>query len=497
MTTAALSDPGSGLAEPQGISAHSRSASPGPIEYSRQQELEQYRLGVEASPVGLLMIDTKGEITLANRQVELMFGYSREELLGGPVEKLIPQRFRGHHPAVVSRFFGTPSTRFMGAGRDLFGQRSDGSEFAIEIGLNPLRVGDHHRVLASIVDVTTRKGQEAELRSRVDELQGYQREMELLSVMSSLLQHALSNTEAHEIVAAFGQRLLPSVTVAVYTLPESQDALECHSQWGGATADRSFQQEACWAQRRSQVHCSGPDMAPRCTHGWNSPQRAQMCIPMSAHGRASGVITVGSEQPMEKGWGDLMRVGRAMADQLALALSNISLRESLRALSIRDPLTGLFNRRYLEEAIGRELPRAKRKNSEIAVWMLDVDHFKRYNDSHGHQAADAALQQLAKLMAAMLRAEDIVCRFGGEEFVVVLPDCSLADGARRADEMRQRVRSVISGISVSIGVAAWPQHGRAWEVVLRAADDALYKAKSGGRNLVVSAEAVQDVRPGQ
>ena len=222
-----------------------------------------------------------------------------------------------------------------------------------------------------------------------------------------------------------------------------------------------------------------------------------MCIPMSAHGRASGVITVGSEQPMEKGWGDLMRVGRAMADQLALALSNISLRESLRALSIRDPLTGLFNRRYLEEAIGRELPRAKRKNSEIAVWMLDVDHFKRYNDSHGHQAADAALQQLAKLMAAMLRAEDIVCRFGGEEFVVVLPDCSLADGARRADEMRQRVRSVISGISVSIGVAAWPQHGRAWEVVLRAADDALYKAKSGGRNLVVSAEAVQDVRPGQ
>lgn len=459
---------------------------------AEHEMFEQYRLGIEASPTGLLMVDEDGILCLVNRQIEQMFGHERGSLLGQKVEMLIPGRFRSGHPAMRKRFQGAPESRAMGHGRELYGIRKDGTEFAIEIGLNPLATETGSRVLASIVDVTERKRQEAELRNRVTELQRYQKEMDLLSEMSSLLQHALHENEAHEIVAGFGKQLLPSIDVSIYALKSSRDALELKSHWGDRDLPDRFGAQECWALRRTQVHRAYPDhdnthSSPHCLHGSDVLDAWQTCVPMSAHGQSSGVVSLSyaTEMP-ELERKNLERVGKAIADQLALALSNIQLREGLRALAIRDPLTGLYNRRYLEESVERELNRAQRRKSAVSVLMVDIDHFRRFNETHGHQGADEALARFGAMLKESIRKEDIACRFGGEEFVLLLPDCHHEDGIVRADELCRKVADSPIGFTLSIGVAEWPLHGLTWNTVLRTADQALYQAKANGRNTVHS-----------
>lgn len=464
------------------------------IDLGEQHEaFEQYRLGIEASPTGLIAVDDHGVIHLVNRQIEIMFGYHRNELLGKSVDKLVPERFRGGHASQRERFIASPSTRTMGEGRELYGVRKDGSEFPVEIGLNPVPSSDTGpRVLASIIDATSRKQHEGELQTRVAELQRYQEEMDLLSEMSSLLQHALKEDEAHSIVASFGKRLLDSVAVSIYAFPPSHDSLELTSHWGGGIPEERFGPHDCWALRLIQTHRSSLQSSPRCSHGWDHHPVWQICVPMSAHGQSSGVISLSSDRVIDESERrNVERVCKAMADQLALALTNIQLRETLRSLAIRDPLTGLFNRRYLEDTVSRELPRAERRTSRISVMMIDVDHFKRFNDTQGHQAADDALRGFGQLLNKAFRQEDIACRFGGEEFVAVLPDCPLEDGILRADDFRKTVANSGLGFTISVGVAEWPRNGRSWEVVLRKADEALYAAKSSGRNRVSSAQIAE------
>lgn len=188
------------------------------------------------------------------------------------------------------------------------------------------------------------------------------------------------------------------------------------------------------------------------------------------------------------------------AAQIGMALANLRLRDSLREQSIRDVLTGLFNRRYLEESLGRELARAARDGRDgrgLAVFMLDVDHFKKFNDSYGHEAGDAVLRALGQNLRDNGRAGDLPCRFGGEEFTVVLPGATLEAAREWGERLMQRVRrmevrvggQVLPGITVSLGLAMFPEHGNDRETLLQAADLALYDAKHSGRDrMAVSGE---------
>jgi diguanylate cyclase (GGDEF)-like protein len=184
------------------------------------------------------------------------------------------------------------------------------------------------------------------------------------------------------------------------------------------------------------------------------------------------------------------RFARRLSEQLGLALGNLKLRETLREQSLNDPLTGLFNRRFLEESIGRELARAARDDRHVAVLMVDADHFKRYNDAHGHEAGDEALRQLGQALKLSCRAADLACRYGGEEFIVVLPGTSREGAHAWAERLHARVRQMrihlngkeLPGLTVSIGVAIYPAHGDTSQAVLKAADVALYEAKHGGRD---------------
>jgi diguanylate cyclase (GGDEF)-like protein len=177
----------------------------------------------------------------------------------------------------------------------------------------------------------------------------------------------------------------------------------------------------------------------------------------------------------------------------------LKLREKLHEQAIHDPLTGLFNRRYLEETLWRELHRAHRRNSPVGVAMLDLDHFKRLNDTFGHDAGDSLLRELGQLLREKLRKSDIACRYGGEEFVLILPDSSLADTQRRVEQIRGLIKELrirhrdqlCDAIATSAGVAAAPEHGSTAAELLSAADNALYAAKQAGRDRVVVYQAKQ------
>lgn len=186
----------------------------------------------------------------------------------------------------------------------------------------------------------------------------------------------------------------------------------------------------------------------------------------------------------------------AVAEQVGLALANLKLRETLRMQSIRDPLSGLYNRRHMEEAMERELHRAARNEHPLGVIVLDLDHFKNYNDSFGHEAGDNLLREFSSLLLTEVRGQDIACRFGGEEFVLILPDAPLETALSCAERLREQVKRMnvryrgrsLGSITLSLGVAVFPEHGTAADALLRAADEALFRAKQEGRDRVRAAE---------
>jgi len=171
------------------------------------------------------------------------------------------------------------------------------------------------------------------------------------------------------------------------------------------------------------------------------------------------------------------------------------LRSTLRQQSIRDPLTGMYNRRYMEETLEREVLRATRNNENVGVIMLDIDHFKDFNDTFGHQAGDILLQSLGHFFLSHVRGEDVACRYGGEEFILLLPGSSIEETRDRAEEMREKVNQMnvdfkgqaLGKITLSFGVSVFPNHGTSPDILIQTADQALYRAKSEGRDRVVVA----------
>jgi diguanylate cyclase (GGDEF)-like protein len=228
---------------------------------------------------------------------------------------------------------------------------------------------------------------------------------------------------------------------------------------------------------------------------------ASVCVPLIAQGESVGVLHVQAKAPAADQTVAAVtpfpeaqeRLAQAVADQAALALANLQLRQSLREQATRDPLTNLFNRRHMEESLQRELRRAERRQRPLGILMLDLDHFKRCNDTFGHDAGDALLRAVGHFLETHIRGEDLACRYGGEEFLLILTDSSLGDTAKRAEELREGIKGLqvrprgttLGPVSASLGVAVFPEHGVTADALVRAADAALYQAKAEGRDRVV------------
>jgi diguanylate cyclase (GGDEF)-like protein len=229
-----------------------------------------------------------------------------------------------------------------------------------------------------------------------------------------------------------------------------------------------------------------------------------VCIPLIANGLAIGILGIQDDDFFSQiadpdinsdAFTRRRQIAATIAEYIAIAISNLNLRESLRLQAVRDPLTNLYNRRYMQEFLDRELHSARRKHRSLAVMMLDLDHFKRYNDNNGHAAGDEALAAVGEALMRSVRAEDVACRYGGEEFALILPECSLGQAAGRAEEIRKRIKEYrpqgerlsANVLTISIGVAAFDETTDRVDLLLKFADDALYEAKREGRDRVVTA----------
>ncbi len=328
----------------------------------------------------------------------------------------------------------------------------------------------------------------------------------MLAKMGELLQSCVSRDEVFAAALGFAPKIFPVARGAVALLNTERSLAEVIGSWNDCQlAMMDFDPADCWALRTGHPHLVvGGDQTARCLHA-AGVENTYLCIPILAQGETLGILHFQSTDEAPQLEPSELSFKTTFAGQVGLSIANIRLREALRTQSVRDALTGLYNRRYLEEVLDRETRRAGRDGQSMGILMLDLDHFKRFNDTYGHDAGDTVLRETAALLVKNVRAEDFVCRFGGEEFVVILPTADLEGSRTRAERLRTKMRGLtilhqgksLGLITFSVGVAVFPNHGMSPKQLMAAADAALYHAKHEGRDQVVVAvsKAVGEATP--
>ena len=338
----------------------------------------------------------------------------------------------------------------------------------------------------------------------------------LFNQMSEKLQACISLEETYPIINQFTQKLFLSAAGALYMLNSSRNAVEAITSWGKSlSGEKKFLPEDCRALRGGKMHIT-VDSSPEscCRHLSGATGRNSLCVPLLAQGETLGMLHLQQrtshvsipaktifDESSEGINEEMQQLATTVADYLALALTNIKLRDTLKQQAIRDPLTGLFNRRYMEETLNREISRSERYRTPLGIIMVDLDHFRRFNNTFGHDAGDVVLQDMGKFLQNNIRKEDVACRYGGEEFTLIMPGASLDVTEKRAETLRQKVQhlqiyynnKLLDNVTLSLGVAVYPEHGSTGEAVIQAADVALYRAKQAGRNRVAVSEGASPV----
>jgi diguanylate cyclase (GGDEF)-like protein len=339
-----------------------------------------------------------------------------------------------------------------------------------------------------------------ELESMMTELSRRNQEITLFSKMNDFLQTSTTEAEAYSIISETVTKLFPEDSGAVFILNASRDMLEAAAVWGPLPpANPIFPPNECWAHRRGQVHLALDQ--ERCCPHVTEAEHMYCCLPLLAQGEMLGILHLLDGQPRngaadEARMAEKCKLAKILADAIGLGIANLKLRETTRNLSIRDPLTGLFNRRYMEESLAQEQHRSKRTQAQLAVIMVDIDHFKKFNDNFGHDGGDAVLRALGSFFKTHVRGSDIACRYGGEEFTLILSPSTAEGAQQRAEKIRAAAMLLgishagqsLGAITLSLGVAMFPDHATDTAALVKAADVALYQAKGGGRNRVVMYE---------
>lgn len=430
-----------------------------------QADEERFRAIVEAAPNAILVVDSDGLIWLANSQAERLFGYSRTELVGKAVEMIVPQRLRDQHTHQRAAFSAAPEVRAMGAGRDLFGLRKDGTEVPIEIGLSPLHTIEGYFVLASIIDISKRKQAEQTVRAAETDL---------------LRESILNNLPASVIATDTEGRILAVNPAAEQMLgyPRGEligrSAILLHDQ--SEIRQRAVQTSANLGVEvppdfRVIVAAGSKDTVDE--REWTYCRKDGSRIPVhiaittlrDRDGRVSGFLTVAS---------DITARRRAEA--------------SIRHMANHDALTGLPNRTLLVDRLNMAIGQSRRNQQKVAVLLLDLDQFKQVNDTLGHQVGDELLKTISRRLTGCVREVDTVARLGGDEFVIVVTG---VDDVEELAPLIGKLSKLVSlpvrvdhhdlHVTPSIGGSLFPKDGSDVSTLLKKADAAMYRAKASGR----------------
>jgi diguanylate cyclase (GGDEF)-like protein/PAS domain S-box-containing protein len=437
----------------------------------RLRDLEaRWRLLLQGSPDAILVCDRDGRILSVNEQAERLFGYARQELLGREVEALVPEALRAAHAERRLAYAQAPTSRAMGGTAVLSGRHRDGHAIPLEIGLNAIETAEGTWVMAIAHDLTSR-----------------QQHLERIRLLSTALEAAAS---AVAISDPKGNCLWVNRAFTEVTGYEPDEIVgRPLSLLKSGVHDEGFYR-GLWSTILAGRPWHG-QIVNRHRLGHNYTEEQTIAPVRDEQGAITHFVAIKQDVTERlRVEADLLAANQQLHQQVDQIEA---LRERLYEQAIRDPLTGLFNRRFLTETLERELARARRAKLPLAVVLLDVDHFKQVNDTSGHRAGDQLLRALAGLLTEQTRREDLVCRYGGEEFVVLMPGASLEAALARAEAWRaavEQLRLSYEGqavqVTISAGVAAFPHDGADESALLRAADEALYRSKSSGRNRVTA-----------
>lgn len=463
------------------------------------------------SPFGIAVQDHHSGIHLVNDAFVELFQYNPLEVIGRNLDELtVPAELRNESIELIREVESGRAVH-----KTVRRMRKDGRLLDVEIHIVPtFRDGQVQGGYIIYKDISDQTKAAAEVREHGEAMNHWAGELELramqmtlLNEMGGLLQSCESSEEAYSIVGRCAKGLFGGTrSGGLYILNPSQNSLEREAVWGARdTGKRAFPRNECLSLRSGQAHWSEyPSQSSACVHVDNSVAANYLCVPMVAHAETLGVLNIecypddssGDVEAAQNARESQRRLAVAAAGQIALSLANLRLRETLREQSIRDPLTGLFNRRFMQQSLDRELQRAKRKQKPLALVFLDLDHFKHFNDIFGHEAGDFVLQTMSSMFRSHFRGDDVICRYGGEEFAIILPESSAQDALRRTEELQAAARDLklmrrgrlLDVVTLSVGIAGFPDHGQSAQELLDRADRCLYQSKANGRDCVTVAD---------
>lgn len=469
------------------------------------------RLIAQHSTDSIVLTDREGLTVWCNLSFTKMSGYMLAEMLGRKPGSVL--QGTATEPATVLSIHNALQER-REIQTEIVNYSKSGDPYWIELRITPIfdEKGTHTHFMSIERDVTIRKDLEKRTGDMIERERRSKEERRLLTLMSEWLYSAKSMDEVLKVIRRSIQTLFPESFGALYIFANSRNVLDLMATWGedvvlGATAPAQVEPDGCWSLRRGRAYHFGSEPIEfQCDHVGHGMRR-YICVPVIAHGETIGLLYLAPNDAAinspETDWSQRWDLALLCGEQISLALANVRLRQQLMDQSVRDQLTSLSNRRWFLDAAHREIERASKTGVALSLISLDVDHFKRFNDNHGHDAGDTVLREMGKLMAEFFQNGKYPCRIGGEEFVVLCPGLDKAAALSLGDEFRASVSGLtliyggvtLPSITVSGGVASYPQDGMAVIEMLKTADEALYRAKTAGRDRIIAAGAPDLARP--